>query len=118
MKLSDKRALLTLRIAQLIISSNGMIINGELCRLRGGYWRRNKAGNAAIGGHKKSTHLSSLAVDFALDVSRDGGETWRWVKTSKHPAWVALHDIWDKLGGSKRIKNDMGHFSFKHGGIR
>lgn len=68
--------------------------------------------NNSVGGHKYSTHQSRLAVDFNLFI--DG----EYITDSDHPAWVELHNEWERLGGSKMIKKDANHFSFKHNGIR
>ena len=54
-------------------------------------------------GNKNSCHKARLAVDLNL------------VDPADH---VRLHDYWDKLGGSKRIDNDMNHYSFEWQGIR
>jgi hypothetical protein len=56
-----------------------------------------------------SCHKLRLAVDFNLII--DG-------KLAPAEAYNELHDFWDTLGGSKRIANDMNHFSFEHNGCR
>ena len=64
-------------------------------------------------GHDNSTHRFRLAKDF--NIFKDG----IYLKGSDaNKAFALLHDFWDMLGGSKRIKSDMRHFSFKHNGIR
>lgn len=118
MKLGDKRAHFTASIAQLIVVIQGLVIDGKQYRVRLDACKRTKAGNRAVKGHPRSTHLSGLAADILLDYSTDNGKSWIWVVSGKDPGYKFLHDIWDKLGGSRRIKRDMGHFSFKHQGIR
>lgn len=54
-------------------------------------------------GQERSCHKSRLAVDFNT------------LKASDHET---LHDIWDGLGGSKRIASDANHFSFEWQGMR
>ena len=69
--------------------------------------------NAAVGGHKRSLHLSRLAVDF--NVFKDGeylqGE-------AAEKAHNELHDFWDTIGGAGRIPRDLNHYSFAYGGMR
>ena len=62
--------------------------------------------------HPKSLHKLRLAVDFNLKIN---GE---WIKDGSHPAFKQLHDYWDLIGGAKRIKGDMNHFSFAYKGMR
>lgn len=59
-----------------------------------------------------STHRIRLAIDINLWIDDE------YVTSGDHPAWAELHNYWDKLGGSKRIKRDMNHFSYKHNGVR
>lgn len=64
-------------------------------------------------GHPKSTHRNRLAIDFNLfknDNYLNGEEA-----ATGHNL---LHDYWDMLGGSARIKKDLNHYSFKHDGVR
>jgi hypothetical protein len=64
-------------------------------------------------GHKNSTHRSRLAQDYNI---------WRDGKLLEGPtadaAFTIGHNFWDFIGGAKRIKGDLGHFSFKHNGVR
>lgn len=60
-------------------------------------------------GSKNSCHKMRLAVD--LNIVADG-------KLAAPEAYAPLHDYWDKVGGSKRIADDMNHFSFEHTGFR
>jgi len=64
-------------------------------------------------GHPESCHRNRLAVDF--NVFKDGE-----FLTSKQAkeAHNNLHNAWDFLGGAKRIKKDLNHYSFEHNGIR
>ena len=64
-------------------------------------------------GHDNSTHRFRLARDY--NIFKDG----IYLKDlAAKKAFNFLHDFWDMLGGSKRIKSDLRHFSFKHNGIR
>lgn len=68
-------------------------------------------------GHPDSTHRSRLARDFNIFKIIDGEENYlKGYDATK--AFNKLHDFWDMLGGSERIKNDLRHFSFKHNGVR
>jgi len=64
-------------------------------------------------GHKNSTHRSRLAVDFNIFIGNNylQGE-------DADIAHGVLHDYWITLGGTKRIKGDLNHYSFEHKGIR
>jgi hypothetical protein len=60
-------------------------------------------------GHMKgSLHYIRLAQDF--NVFKDG----KWLdKGADMEFWLnKLHDYWDLLGGAKRIKKDLNHFSY------
>ena len=61
-------------------------------------------------GHKNSLHRKRLAVDFNLFL--DGEFMVDGVGHNE------LHTYWDSLGGSKRIDNDLNHYSLEHGGMR
>ena len=64
-------------------------------------------------GNPKSNHRNRLARDF--NIFKDG------VYLIGKEAIIAhnkLHDFWDMLGGSKRIKRDLNHYSFLHNGVR
>lgn len=54
-------------------------------------------------GAAKSCHKSRLAVDL---------------NTLSETDHEKLHDVWDGLGGSKRIADDMNHYSFEWQGMR
>ena len=54
-------------------------------------------------GHPRSTHKVGLAVDIIV---------------ADNTLHEAGHDFWDLLGGSKRISEDMNHYSFEWEGIR
>lgn len=66
-------------------------------------------------GHKKSTHRKRLAEDINLFIGKEwlNGDD---ARTKK--AFNRLHDHWDLLGGSKRIKADLNHFSIEWDGVR
>ena len=65
-----------------------------------------------IGHAKGSTHYSRLAQDINLFLNG--------VWLDKGPAMEKghglLHDKWDTLGGAKRIKNDLNHYSVEYQG--
>ena len=60
-------------------------------------------------GQKNSCHKLRLAIDLNLVI--DG-------KLAAPDAYAPLHDYWETIGGSKRISDDMNHFSFEHNGFR
>lgn len=62
-------------------------------------------------GHAKSTHKVGLAMDLHL---YDDNGTY----LSSGAEHESLHDFWDQLGGSERIKNDLNHYSLQHNGVR
>jgi len=62
-------------------------------------------------GSAYSVHKLRLARDYNLFYL---GE---YIKSSDHPAWDILHQMWEmKHGGASRIKGDANHFSFAHNG--
>ncbi len=73
-------------------------------------------------GKKNSVHKVSLAIDIRI--------MWRQVGASKESKLIKVkpkeeleilaraHNYWDTLGGAKRIKHDLGHFSVSHKGMR
>ena len=62
-------------------------------------------------GHPNSNHRKRLAVDFNLFI--DG----EYITNGDNVAWAVLHKEWTRLGGSRMIKADPNHFSFKHAGV-
>ena len=61
-------------------------------------------------GHPKSTHRVRLAVD--LNLFKDD------VYLASDEDHAPLHDFWDSIGGSERIKRDANHYSLEHQGVR
>jgi hypothetical protein len=61
--------------------------------------------------HPHSTHKVGVAIDLLLY-----GVEWDYLTDPAH--YAKLHDFWDFIGGSERIKDDMNHFSLKHQGVR
>ncbi len=61
-------------------------------------------------GHPESLHRKRLAID--LNLFKDG----KYLTSGKHHA--VLHDFWDTIGGAKRIKRDLNHYSIEHKGMR
>ena len=69
----------------------------------------------AQSGHKnQSNHYLRLAAD--LNLFLDG----KWLDKGKEmeKAHGLFHDKWDELGGSKRIQNDLNHYSVEYQGRR
>ena len=63
-------------------------------------------------GHPKSCHKLRLAADLNLfDAKTDK----YLIDGSGHDV---LHNIWDLMGGAKRIKHDLNHYSMEHQGMR
>ena len=60
-------------------------------------------------GHPKSLHRSRLAVDLNLFI---GGKY-----ITDGTGHDKLHDMWDRLGGSERIPNDLNHYSLTNAGM-
>lgn len=62
---------------------------------------------------KNSVHKVRLAVDFNVfknNILLEGKEALE--------AHHAIHNEWDKLGGSERILKDLNHYSFIYNGYR
>jgi len=71
-------------------------------------------------GRKNSVHKVSLAVDIRI-LSKQVGAAGKIVDVKPDEELKILahaHDYWDRLGGAKRIKGDLGHFSMSHNGMR
>ena len=64
-------------------------------------------------GHRNSCHKLKLAID--ANITKDGVYL---VGQAAEDAHNFLHDFWDMLGGSTRIKDDLNHYSFEHNGFR
>ena len=67
----------------------------------------------ALTGHKKnSNHGLRLAADLNLFLDNE------WLDTGEDmvKAHTIGHDFWDTLGGAKRIKNDLNHYSVEYQG--
>ena len=105
MKLSTKQQEFTLAIGKLINYANSLGYGLTF----GDAYRSPKVKY----GHKNSTHRSRLAVDFNLFI----GDEYL-IGEDAQLAHNVLHDYWDNIGGSKRIKRDLNHYSFKYKGIR
>lgn len=64
-------------------------------------------------GRAYSCHKLKLAID--LNIMKNN------IYLFNQEAIIAhnkLHDFWDLLGGSKRIKSDLNHYSLLHNGYR
>ena len=107
MTLGDKRRKFTVMIAKLIIYADSL---GYGIALGRGY--ASAAANAADGGHPNSTHLHGLGQDLHLyDIG-----TMEYIEDNR--GHDKLHDYWDAMGGSTRIRSDTNHYSLEHNGVR
>jgi len=61
-------------------------------------------------GHPRSLHKKRLAVD--LNLFKDG----RYLNDGE--GHDMLHTFWSQIGGAKKIKNDLNHYSLEHKGMR
>lgn len=112
MTMSEKQALFTVMIAQLIFWADERgyrLTFGEAYRTP-----EQAALNAKTGaGISKSLHISRLAVDFNLFINGV------WQKDSA--AFLPLGEFWESIGGSwggRFKKPDGNHFSLEHNGVR
>jgi hypothetical protein len=108
LKLSEKRVLFTKSIVELInyIENLGYYVAID-------YVKRCHGCKISI---KNSCHEFGLAADLILY-----DPELKWLNGNHkdtHRIYSLAHDFWDKIGGSHRIDNDLGHFSFEHMGIR
>ena len=114
MKLSERQCDFTLATAKLIIYAYDI---GVKLTYGDAYRDPRVFGQAGISkgyGRPSSCHKIRLAVDFNL--FKNG---YYIADTSESiMLYDKLHDKWDELGGSKRILNDLNHFSFEHNGRR
>ena len=108
MKLSKKQQLFALAMAELVIYAYRL---GYGLTYDNAYMKK----GSNDGRKNTSTHRNRLAVDWNIFV-------FQFNKYLTHEdadmAFNELHDKWDTLGGAKRIKGDLRHFSFKHRGVR
>ena len=104
--LSTKRIEFSTNISKLVLYLNGEGIGVAYDQVK-------RCGDCL--GHLESVHRVGLAADLLFYI--DGV----WLDT-KDPrtleTYSMAHDYWDSLRGSKRIKKDLNHFSFKHSGMR
>ena len=106
-ELGNKRRKFSVMIAHLILYANSLGYGIAL-----GRGHASQVANAADGGHSQSLHLDGLAQDLHLyDIN-----TMKYITDSK--GHDILHDYWDKLGGAKRITNDMNHYALAYRGMR
>ena len=64
-------------------------------------------------GHKNSCHKLKLARD--LNLTKDAVYLYGDAAEAAHNE---LHDVWDSMGGAKRIKHDLNHYSIEWQGMR
>ena len=102
MTLGEKQRKFTLMVATLIAWAyeNGYELT----------WGDAYRGPSVKYGHPDSLHRKRLAVDLNLFI--DGKFITDGTGHDK------LHDFWDSIGGSKRIADDMNHYSLENGGMR
>ncbi len=105
----DKQVDHTHRVARLIIYAESFL-KWYGCRMKITYCLR--CPDCKIG-HSKSLHYDNLASDFVIF---EGGEVLKGDKCEL--MHNVLHNHWDTLGGAKRIKDDLGHYSTAHRGMR
>lgn len=112
MTLSEKQALFTVMIGQLILfaDQHGLRLTfGEAYRTPEQAALNVKKGS----GIKNSLHTQRLAVDFNLFIN---GE----YKTDSHD-YLPLGEYWESLGGTwggRFSKPDGNHFSLEHNGVK
>ena len=84
--------------------------------MRGGHWMRCRN---CYTGAENSVHKIKLALDINLTLAPSHDERPR-LLTGKaaRAAHNKLHDYWDSIGGAKRIKNDLNHYSVSYHGMR
>ena len=100
----DKRREFSMKMAVLELAAIAM--GYEVTRGRGYV---SPEANVAEGGHRRSCHLFGLAQDINLYL--DGN----YIKDKT--GHEQLHDIWDIMGGARRIHKDMNHYSFEWQGV-
>ena len=63
---------------------------------------------ALVGAGASKTLRSKHLLGRAVDIGFAG------IRTAEIPSWVwtSAHDLWDRLGGGKRILWDMNHFEW------
>lgn len=102
MTYGDKRRRFTYMQALLVVHAK--LLGYELA---GKYWFR--CPECKIG-DDDSLHKEALAIDY--DLYKD--KVWLSDGTGHHE----LHDYWDLIGGAKRIKKDLNHYSYNPGGSK
>ena len=107
MRLSTKRIEFSTNISKLVLYLNGEGI--------GVAYDQVKRCNRCETGLPNSVHKVGLAADllFYIDDVWLATDDPRTLET-----YSMAHDYWDSLGGSKRIKKDLNHFSFRYQGVR
>ncbi len=72
----------------------------------------------ATSGHiNNSNHYRKLAVDFSMFILGNEPDDDVYITSSDHEEFIALHNFWRSIGGCT-IKNDKGHFSVEHNGVK
>jgi len=107
MSLREKQSKFAHMVALLILHAEQLGFE-----VTGGDWYRDPRSTY---GHPRSLHRKRLAFDPNLFLDGrylDGNHS----ETDK--AYNDLHDFWDSIGGAKRIKKDLIHFSLEHDGVR
>jgi len=80
--------------------------------LDAGYTYTLGCARCALPGHhrKGSCHYQGLAID--INLFKDGV----WLKDGKDHE--QFHDVWETMGGAKRIPGDFNHYSIEYRGMR
>jgi hypothetical protein len=103
MRLSEKRHLF--RRMKRILNAYGELLDYNVVEDQG------KRCDDCPNTHPRSTHKAGLAIDLVL---YDGD----WNPVWLDEPFAKMHDFWDFIGGSERIRGDLGHFSLEHEGVR
>lgn len=93
-----------------------VVIHAAGYSVRGGHWMRCRGCHV---GMDNSLHMDKLAFDINLSLSPADGERPRYLTgTAAEKAHNKFHDVFDKLGGARRIPGDLNHYSMEHCGRR
>ena len=112
MRLGKQQELFMRLLPQLLLAIHDL---GYECR--GGDLFRDSRVHGKMGenegyGHRNSNHKQKLAIDLYL--TRDGVYL---VDDAAKDAHNEIHDRRDELGGGKRIKHDLNHYSLERHGM-
>ena len=103
MKLSKKRCKFTHMLSLLILYTEQLGYHVAVDDV--------KRQSTCTHGHPRSTHRVGLAADLLI-YDKD------WKYLTDGIIYSLLHDFWSQIGGARRIKGDLGHFSLPWKGVR